>query len=98
MKNKGASWWKWEASENAGLKLNIQETKIMVSGPIISSQTDGESMETVRDSIFCGSKIIADADYSHKFKRRLILGKKALTKLLLLLLSHFSHVRLCVTP
>ena len=70
-----------EESENVGLKLNIQKTKIMPSGPIISWQIDGEAMETVRDFIFLGSKITADDDYSHEIKRRLLLGRKAMTNL-----------------
>ena len=70
-----------EESEKAGLKLNIQETKIMASGPITSWQTDGETMETVTDFIFLGSKITADGDYSHEIKRRLLLGRKAMTSL-----------------
>ena len=64
-----------EESEKAGLKLNIQKTKIMASGPIISWQTDGETMETVTDIIFLGSKITADGDNSHKIKRCLLLGR-----------------------
>ena len=67
-----------EESEKAGLKLNIQKTKIMASSPITSWQIDGE---TVRDFIFLGSKITADGDYSHEIKRRLILGRKAMTNL-----------------
>ena len=70
-----------EESENVGLKLNIQKTKIMPSGPIISWQIDGEAMETVRDFIFLGSKITADDDYSHEIKKHLILGRKAMTDL-----------------
>ena len=70
-----------EESEKAGLKLNIQKTKIMASGPITSWQIDGETMETVSDSIFLGSKIIADGDCSHEMKRRLLLGRKAMTNL-----------------
>ena len=70
-----------EKSEKAGLKLNIQKTKIMTSGPIISWQTDGETMETVTDFIFWGSKITADGDCSHEIKRCLLLGRKAMTKL-----------------
>ena len=70
-----------EKSENAGLKLNIQKTKIMASGPITSWQIDGETMETVTDFIFQGSKIIADDDWSHEIKRCLLLGKKAMTNL-----------------
>ena len=70
-----------EESEKAGLKLNIQKTKIMVSGPITSWQRDGETMETVTDFIFLGSKITADGDYSHEIKRCLLLGRKAMTSL-----------------
>ena len=68
-------------SEKAGLKLNIQKTKIMASGPIISWQIDGEIMETVRDFIFLGSKITADGDCRHEIKRHLFLGRKAMTNL-----------------
>ena len=63
-------------SEEVGLKLNIQKTKIMASGPITSWQIDGETMETVRDFIFSGSKITADGDCSHEIKRHLLLGIK----------------------
>ena len=70
-----------EESEKVGLKLNIQKTKIMASGPITSWQTDGETMETVTDFIFLGSKITADGDCSHEFKRCLLLGRKAMTNL-----------------
>ena len=70
-----------EESEKVGLKLNIQRTKIMASGPITSWQIDGETVETVRDYILGGSKIIADGDCSHEIKRRLLLGRKAMTKL-----------------
>ena len=70
-----------EESEKLGLKLNIQKTKVMVSGPITSWQIDGETMETVTDFIFLGSKITADGDYSHEIKRHLLLGRKALTNL-----------------
>ena len=66
-----------EESEKVGLKLNIQKTKIMASGPITSWQIDGETMETVRDFIFGGSKITADGDYSHEIKRCLLLGRKS---------------------
>ena len=62
-----------EESEKAGLKLNIQKTKIMASGPIASWQIDGEAVKTVRDFIFCGSKITANGDCSHEIKRRLLL-------------------------
>ena len=88
-----------EESEKAGLKLNIQKTKIMASGPITSWQIDGKTMETVTDFIFLGSKITVDGDRSHEIKRHLLLGRKAMsTLLLLLLLSRFSRVRLCATP
>ena len=70
-----------EESEKAGLKLNIQKTKIMASGPIISWQIDGETMETVADFIFLGSKITADGDCSHEMKGCLLLRRKAMTKL-----------------
>ena len=70
-----------EESEKAGLKLNMQKTKIMASGPITSWQIDGETMETVTDFIFLGSKITADGDCSHEIKRRLLLGRKVLTYL-----------------
>ena len=68
-------------SEKIGLKCNIQKTKIMASGPITSRQIDGETMETVTDFIFLGSKITAYGDYSHEIKRRLLLGRKAMTNL-----------------
>ena len=70
-----------EESEKIGLKLNIQKTKIMASGPITSWQIDGETMETVMDFILGGSKITADGDCSHEIKRRLLLGIKAMTNL-----------------
>ena len=70
-----------EESEKVGLKLNLQETKIMASGPIISWQIDGETMETSRDFIFGGSKITADGDCSHEIKRHLLLGRKVITNL-----------------
>ena len=70
-----------EESEKVGLKLNIQKTKIMASGPITSWQIDGKTMETVRDFIFLGSKITADGDCSHEIKRHLLLGRKAMTNL-----------------
>ena len=66
-----------EESEKAGLKLNIQKTKIMASGLITSWQIDGETMETVTDIIFLGSKITADGDYRHEIKRHFFLGRKA---------------------
>ena len=70
-----------EESEKVGLKLNIQKTKIMTSGPITSWQIDGETMETVTDFIFGGSKITADGDCSHEIKRRLLLRRKVMTNL-----------------
>ena len=70
-----------EESEKVALKLNIQKTKIMASGPITSHQIDGETMETVTDFILGGSKITADGDCSHEIKRRLLLGRKAMTNL-----------------
>ena len=70
-----------EESENVGLKLNIQKTKIMASGPIPSWEIDGETVETVSDFIFGGSKITADGDCSHEMKRHLLLGRKVKTKL-----------------
>ena len=85
-----------EESEKGGLKLNIQKIKIMASGPITSWEIDGETVETVADFIFLGSKITAVGDCSHEIKRHLLLGRKVMTNLLLL--SRFSRVRLCVTP
>ena len=82
-------------SERVGLKLNIQKRKIMASGPITSWEIDGE---TVSDFIFLGSKITSDGDCSHEIKRRLLLGRKLMTNLLLLLLSHFNRVWFCATP
>ena len=70
-----------EESEKVGLKLNIQKTKILASGPITSWQIDGEMVETVTDLIFLGSKIIADGDCSHEIKRCLLLGRKVMTNL-----------------
>ena len=70
-----------EKSEKAGLKLNIQKTKIMASSPITSCQIDGETVETVRDIIFLNSKIMADGDCNHEIKRCLLLGRKGMTKL-----------------
>ena len=87
-----------EEREKVGLKLNVQKTKIMASGPSTSWQMDGETVETVGEFILGGSKITADGDCSHEIKRRLLLGRKVMTSLLLLLLSHFSRVRLCATP
>ena len=88
-----------EESEKVGLKLSIQKTKIIASGPITSWQIDGETVETVADFIFWGSKITADGDCSHEIKRHLFFGRKVMNNLLLLLLlSRFSPVRLCATP
>ena len=70
-----------EESEKAGLKFNIQKTKIMVSGPMTSRQIDGETMETLRGFIFLGSKTTADGDCSREIKRRFLLGRKAMTNL-----------------
>ena len=70
-----------EESKNVGLKLNIQKTKIMASGPITSWQIDGETVETMADFIFWGSKITADGDCSHEIKRHLLLGRKVMTNL-----------------
>ena len=70
-----------EESEKVGLKLNIQKTKIMASSPITSCKIDGETVETMADFIFLGSKITADGDCSHEIKRRLLLGRKAMTNL-----------------
>ena len=70
-----------EESENFGLKLNIQKTKIMASSPITSWEIDGETVETVSDFIFLGSQITADGDCSHEIKRRLLLGRKVMTNL-----------------
>ena len=101
-----------EESEKVGLKLSIQKTKIMASGPITSCdgipmypskityawEIDGETVETVSHFIWGGSKITADGVCSHEIKKPLLLGRKVMTNLLLLLLSHFSRVRLCATP
>ena len=87
-----------EESEKVGLKLNIQKTKIMASGPITAWQIDGKTVEIGSDFIFFGSKITADGDCSHEIKRRLLLGRKVMTILLLLLLSRFNRVQLCATP
>ena len=79
-------------SEKAGLKLNIQKTKIMASGPITSWQIHGETVEIVTDFILGGSQITADGNCSHEIKRHLLLGRKVMTNMLLLLLSRFSRV------
>ena len=86
-----------EESQKAGLKLNIQKTKIMALGPNTSGQIDGETMETVTDFLFLGSRITQMVTVIMN-KRCLLLGRKAVTNLLLLLLSRFSCVRLCATP
>ena len=79
-KEKG-EWWNWKEREKVGLKLNIQKTKIMASGPITSWEIYGETVETVSDFILGGSKITTDGDYSHESKRRLLLGMKVMTNL-----------------
>ena len=80
-----------EESEKVALKLNIEKTKIMASGPTTSLQIDGETMEAVRDFIFLGSKITADGDCSHEIKRCLLLGRKAMTNLGSILKSRDIH-------
>ena len=93
-----------EESEKIGLKLNIQKTKIIAAGPITSWQIDGETMETVRDFIFVGSKITADADCSHEIKTCLLLGRKVMTNLdsilkrNITLLTKFCLVKAMVFP
>ena len=88
-----------EESEKVGLKLNIQKIKIMVSSPITSWQIDGETVETVADFIFLGSKSTADGDCSHEIKRCLLLGRKVMTNLVQFSsVQSLSHVRLFVTP
>ena len=86
-----------EESEKVGLKLNIQKNKIMASYPITSWQIDGETVETVTDFIFLGSKITADGDCNHEIKRRLLLGRKAMTNLESILKSrhYFANKGLC---
>ena len=81
-----------EERGKVGLKLNIQKTKIMASGPVTSWQTDGETVETVSDFIFLGSKITADGDCSHEIKRRLLLGRKVMTNLDII----FNRVHRCI--
>ena len=80
-RNWRVSWWKWKRNEKVGLKLNIQKTKILASGPITSWEIDGETVETVRRFVFLGSKITADGDCSHEIKRHLLLGRKVMTNL-----------------
>ena len=87
-----------EESEKVCLKLNIQKTKILASSPITSWQIDGETVETVAEFIFLGSKITVDGDCHHESKRHSLFGRKAMINLLLLLLSRFSRVRLSATP
>ena len=87
-----------EESEKAGLKLNIQKTKILASGPITSWQIDGETMETVTDFLFLGSKITADGDCSHEIKRCLLLGRKDMTNLDITLLTKVHLVKAMVFP
>ena len=81
-RNRKASWWKWKRRvKKFDLKLNIQKTKIMASDPIASWQIDGQTVETVTDFIFLGSKITADGDCSHEIKRHLLLGRKVMINL-----------------
>ena len=88
-----------EESEKAGLKLSIQKTKFMASGPITSWHIDRETVETVRDFIFLGSKITADGDCSCEIKRHLLLGRKAMTNLVQFSsVQSLSHIRLFATP
>ena len=94
-----------EENEKTDLNLNIQKTKVMASGPISSWQIDGETMETVTDFVFLGSKIIADGDYSHEIKRRMLLGRKAMIDLDSILknrdinlLTNFHLVKATVFP
>ena len=84
-----------EESGKVGLKLNIQKTKIMASGPITSWEIDGETVETVSDFIFLGSKTTADGDSSHEIKRRLLLGRKVMTNLDSILFFFYSMIFLC---
>ena len=87
-----------EENEKGGLKLSIQKTKIMASGPITSWRIDGETMETVRDFIFLGSKITAIGDCSHEIKRHLLLGRKAMTNLDSILISRgiTLSIKVCI--
>ena len=87
-----------EESEKAGLKLNIQKSKIMASSPITSWQIDGEIIKTLTDFIFLGSKITADGDCSHENKRHLLLGRKAITNLDITLLTKIHLVKAMVFP
>ena len=87
-----------EEHEKPGLKLSIQKMKIMASSPITSGQINGETMETVTDFVFLGSKITADGDYSHEIKRRLLLGRKAMTNLDSILKSRYTTLttKVCI--
>ena len=85
-----------EDSEKVGLELNIQKTKIMASGPITSWQIDGETVKTVADFVFLGSKITADGDYSHEIKRCLLLGRKVMTNLDSILKSRTFPTKVCL--
>ena len=85
-------------SEKVGLKFNIQKMKVMASGSITSWEIDEETVETVSDFIFLGSKNSADGDCNHEIKRHLVIGRNVMTNLCCAMLSHFSRVRLCVTP
>ena len=87
-----------EKSEKVGLKLNIQKTKIMASGPITSWQIDGETMETVTNFIFLVSKVTGDGDCSHEIKRHLLLGRKVMTNLDSILPTKFRLVKAMVFP
>ena len=88
-----------EESGKRWLKAQHSEKKIMASGPITSWEIDGETVETVTDFVFLGSKITADGDCSHEIKRHLLFGRKVMTNLLLLLLlNHIGRVQLCATP
>ena len=89
---------KVKESEKVGLKLNIQKTKIMASGPITSWQIDGETMETMAEFIFLGSKITADGDCSHEIKRHLFLGRKVMTNLDSIFESRVCLVKAMVFP
>ena len=85
-----------EESEKASLKLNIQKTKIMASGPIASWKIDGETVQTVSDFIFLGSKITADGDYSHEIQRCLLLGRKVMTNLDSIFKCVYQEVKLAL--
>ena len=87
-----------EESEKVGLKLNIQKTKVIASGPITSWETDGKTVETVKDFIFLGSKITADRDRSHEIKRLLLLARKVMTNLDSIFKSRFRLVKAMVFP